>query len=183
MLALDHAGCRLACEREFQICVTEGPGYDRCVVELTQGIAPLAAAGNPCVQGCIKTATMTALSGGDAPCTAACATEFLHCCAEGPGYHSCVQELRSGQYALGAVCVAGCALTSTMTAQAPATNECSAACATEFVTKCMPHHTPNGCTQCRSEIDASTGPLSALCVPQCTDAPSMVTACPGGTAG
>ena len=191
MAALNHtaapATCSFACEREFHVCVHEGPGYAGCVQELAAGTAPLAGAGSPCAQGCSATATMTALGSGSGSgdaggtqCPSACETEFLHCCAEGPGYTQCVAELRAAQGPLAATCPdPSCALTPAMQSQDPGsgTPPCTAACAGEFVTHCLPHHAPNGCSQCRAEINQQVGPLSQHCTPGCQDTPSMSSAC------
>ena len=182
MLALHQQGCTAACAREFSVCVSEGPGYATCVQELTDGTAPLAGSGNPCVQGCTMTAEMTALGGGGnaAACSAACETEFLTCCNEGPGYDQCVVELRGATGPLSGPCADDCTLTPTMEAQNATANVCSAACANEFVVHCLPHHSPNGCSQCRSEINSQTGPLATVCAANCVDTASMTTACSSG---
>ena len=99
---------------------------------------------------------------------------------EGPGYDQCVVELRGATGPLSGPCADDCTLTPTMEAQNATANVCSAACANEFVVHCLPHHSPNGCSQCRSEINSQTGPLATVCAANCVDTASMTTACSSG---
>ena len=55
---------------------------------------------------------------------------------------------------------------------------CSAACADEFTTHCLPYHAGDGCTACRAEIEAQIGPLAQHCSAGCMNTASMERACP-----
>jgi len=190
MRARDHGKCLSACEKEFTLCVTEGPGYDACLSELNGNAADsrLTAA---CANGCTPTAAMLGLqSSSKSACTTACANEFENCVQHGPGYADCVTELREGKKPLGDVCDQQCQFTASMTALAsnPADGSCTNACADEFL-NCVEYKTNNppangdsACASCTKEINDNPQPNTPLkevgCVQNCGFTAKMTNKCP-----
>ena len=182
MEAHNHNNCTAGCATEFAVCVTEGWGYDTCLVELAQGSVPLAGPENPCRMGCTPTAAMTALGSVAHPCTEGCASEFVACVWHGPGFSTCVEEIRNATEPLAFACASSCVLTQAMLDQQPSANTCSSACANEFGA-CVNHWTPGmstaaACLQCRQEIDTqSVEQLAEVCNANCLNHPSMAALC------
>ena len=178
-------GCSTSCAAEFVVCVRDGPGYAACSEQLAAGTGPLSTS---CATGCAPTAEMAALNSAAATsfCSAGCASEFDQCVRLGPGYTTCVSDMNAGAGPLGLVCRSGCTLTTAMVAlnegrrqltqaagssgASGAAEECSFACVTEFF-GCA--RSGPGYAACRRQLDASTGPLAALCAPRCSDTASM----------
>jgi len=189
MRAHDHGKCLSACEREFTLCVTEGPGFDACKSEL-DGNNPDSRLTAACANGCTPTAAMMGLqSSSKSACTAACANEFANCVNHGPGYADCVTELREGKAPLGDVCDQQCQFTGSMTALAsnPADGSCTNACAEEFLncvefkTNSPPANGDSACASCTKEINDVPQPNTPLkevgCVPSCGFTAKMTNKC------
>lgn len=190
MLAHNHGMCSKSCEREFNLCVTEGPGYATCLTELNanDGNSRLTAA---CTNDCTPTSVMTALANTGGACSSACETEFSNCVHNGPGYGTCVTELRTADpnVPLHTVCDAQCTFTATMLALEADTGAlCTGGCGEEFVKHCVPYKMAastgamtldQACNSCRTEIDADMSPLKDQgCLPGCANNQAMIEKCP-----
>jgi len=160
MKAHYHGKCRHECEKEFNLCVVEGPGYDRCKEELQLALphSPLTA---KCDTNCELTDTMKsyAASVQQTDCSAACEKEFYRCKTEGPGVVGCIWEIREGIGPLSTVCAPTCKISEEMmNMEAPSpppfppANECIRSCEVEFH-ECIKYN-PSGCDACDAEMVA-----------------------------
>ena len=159
--------CGPTCAIEFEHCCTHGPGYVACVSELRASTGPLGATcPNPT---CRLTGAMNRLNHGG--CTKSCENEFIICVAEGPGYATCLKELKFGLSPLASAsdpCLTGCTPTATMTALAHGASggACSSACADEFV---LCATDGPGFDMCIIELRQTLGRIGEACAdPSCT---------------
>ena len=149
--------CTPMCVAEFATCIAFGPGRLACRIELDAGSGPL---GSVCTRGCTMPESPPPAPAGQ--CTPICVAEFENCVIYGPGRSGCLDELSRGTGPLGSVCSTGCTLPESPP-PAPA-RPCSGACASEFA---ICETFGPGTATCRNEINSGTGPLGAICTPNC----------------
>ena len=192
MKAHYHGKCRHGCEKEFNLCVVEGPGYDRCIEELQLAL-PHSPLTEKCDANCELTDMMKSydLSVQQTNCSSACMTEFYRCKAEGAGVVTCIFELRKGTGPLSAVCEPKCKISEAMMNLAapspppfPPAHECIRSCEVEFH-ECVKYN-PGGCDACDAEMVALPfgSPLTEKgCTSNCHYSPQMREWCPSHAVG
>jgi len=162
--------CSLACEKEFDVCAEEGPGYTTCVSEVNSATGRLGAV---CQAGCTLTDEMK--THDHSKCRKACDVEFNLCVVHGPGFAACKSEFESRPSAspLTSACDSGCAMSDTMLAQNDASKStCPEACINEFKF-CMSEGP--GLVECVYEIRAQIEPLKSVCPRDCRITDEMET--------
>ena len=131
--------------------------------------------------------------GSSGVCSSACSNEFVNgCYAHWQSYATCRAEVDNG---LIGACAQGCTNTPEMAAldtsggstggdgdgdggdgdgdggNTGSSQECSAACANEFINGCYAHF--QDYAPCRAEIDQGQGNLMGVCTQGCTDTAEM----------